>query len=219
MPSCILVIDDHPLFRLGLRAMLDGHVNGLRLDEADSLLAAAERLAETAPVDLVVYDWHLPAGGGLRGLVMLCELVPATPVLVVSGDDTDAVRYAALQVGAADFVSKADDARRLREVVLRLLARGAAADVQRAAPTPVLLTPRQREILARLALGQANKRIALGLGISENTVRCHVSELLRALHAANRTEAVAKATHCGLLQGWSGPPPLHSAASVAGGNG
>lgn len=209
MQTAILVIDDHPLFRAGIRPVLLGLQGEVRIEEACDVDDALARLDGESAFDLILYDWNLPGGGGVRGLVVLCEMAPDTPVVVVSGDEDEAVRIAALQVGASAFVAKTADSDAMRAVLLPLvrvrhataahsrLADGTAHP--RARRPAIVLAPRRREVLLLLALGYTNKRIARQLQIAPATVSAHVSEIFKALQASNRTEAVFNATRLGLL--------------------
>lgn len=199
----ILLIDDHPLFRAGLKAALAASGLGLLVVDAANLDAAMDRLDSAAPFDLIIYDWHLPGGGGCRGLVALCELAPQVPVLVITADEDDAIRIAASNIGARDCLSKAADAAHICVAIARILdiAPATAMPSRRlaqAAPS-ARLTSRQRDILQMLADGDSNKLIASRLGIADATVRTHVSSILRSLAARNRTEAVVKALGEGRL--------------------
>jgi DNA-binding NarL/FixJ family response regulator len=200
----VLMIDDHPLFRSGLRmALLQSRPN-LRIDEASTLLAAMDALAEPSAYDLILYDWHLPDGGGCKGLTAICQLVPGVPVVVISADEDDAVRLAAMAIGALACLSKGIDARHLREALDRFLASTSLPfdPVNQFAIRPIpraALTPRQQDVLELMARGDPNKRIARQLGIAEATVRAHVSDILRHVCARNRTEAVVVASREGLL--------------------
>ncbi len=212
----ILLIDDHPLFRAGLKTTLIESGFGWRVAEAANLVNALELLSRAAPFDLILYDWHLPGGGGCRGLVALCELAPQIPVLVITADEGEAIRFAAKDIGASDCLSKSEDAARVCAVVARILrmepvgaTAPAGAVASRPAP-PASLTPRQRAVLQLMAGGDSNKNIASRLGIADTTVRAHVSGILRSLAARNRTEAVVKAVSEGQLA-----PPLASGPFAA----
>lgn len=197
-----LIVDDHPLYRAGLRSALASLP--LRFDEADTLMAAIDALSRRR-FDLVLYDWHLPDGGGCKGLVAICQLAPQVPVVVISADEDDAIAMAASSIGAAACLSKSTDAARLGEALGRLLrdaeplagSEEALAARRQASSKP--LTQRQREVLQLMARGDPNKRIADALGIAESTVRAHVSEILLLMGARNRTEAVIRAQRDSLL--------------------
>jgi len=204
----VLLIDDHPLFRKALGRALWDFADELRVQEADSVAEAMDCI-EADPPDLVLYDWRLPEGGGLHGLVAICQLLPATPVVVVSANEDPEVMTTALAAGARGYIPKSVSSDIMLSA-LRLVLAGEtyvpAATLGNRRPvgaTSVLhdgmLTARQSEVLTLLAEGCANKRIAHKLGIAEATVRVHVSDILQALRVGNRTEAVVRARQLGLL--------------------
>ncbi len=208
----VLLLDDHPLFRVGLRSTLIGMGLPVEVHEAASVAGALALLAALPRFDLIVYDWVLnhgnqgnhSGGGGVKGLVALVQTAPDVPIVVVSASEDDAVRLAALALGAADFVPKASDPALIRDRLWHHLqhTRPWPADTSAAGPRrtgPVALTLRQREVLTLMSRGNANKVIAAELRIAETTVRAHVSDILRLLHASNRTEAVVLATRTGLV--------------------
>jgi DNA-binding NarL/FixJ family response regulator len=200
----VLIVDDHPLYRAGLKSVL-GRLP-LRFAEAGTLMAAIDVL-EQDDFDLVLYDWHLPDQGGCKGLNALRALVPTVPVVVISADDDEAIEVAAHHLGAVARLTKAKDGDAIRAVVCGILnctdadsvVVGGAAVTQAAAAAPVGLTHRQRDVLRQLASGASNKHIARALGIADSTVRAHVSDILDLLHARNRTEAVVRAYQASLL--------------------
>lgn len=209
----VLIVDDHPLYRAGLIWALAPLP--IRFAEAATLMAAVDAL-ERESFDLILYDWHLPDGGGCKGLAAISQLAAQVPVIVISADEDEAIDVAARCMGAVDRMTKAEDCGRLRAMVSRVLqcAAGAAAatpaatrERSAAASCPpsvrcastIELTQRQRDVLRQMASGQPNKRIAKALGIADSTVRAHVSEILRLMHARNRTEAVVRAQRESLL--------------------
>ncbi len=199
----LLLVDDHPVFRSGMAALIARAGLGVQVHEAPSVPAAMDVLATHHEIGLILYDWHLPGGGGVRGLISLIQFAPGVAIVVVSGDEDEAIRIAARQVGAIDCVPKSTDARTLQAMLAAWLARAAGARARNglaeAHPCPAL-TVRQEQVLRLLSLGLANKRIAEQLGIVEPTVRTHVSEILKALGAHNRTEAVVRAGRLGLIE-------------------
>lgn len=193
----VLVVDHHPLYRAGLIWALAPLP--IRCGEAGKLAAALEAL-ERESVSLILYDWHLPDGGGCKGLAAISRAAPRVPVIVISADDDEAIDVAARFMGAAERVTKANDAERIRAVVSRILRctggapPTAAGKVEAGTPAATIeLTQRQRDVLRQMASGQPNKRIATTLGIADSTVRAHVSDILRLMRARNRTEAVIHA--------------------------
>lgn len=205
MSNIVLLIDDHPLFRLGLTTTLQQLGAELKVVEAASLPEALECLTAGMRFDLILYDWHLRGRGGVQGLLAVCQLAQGVAVVVISADEDEAIRIAAQQIGAADFLSKAADPTTIRDVLGQHLRRSAPEnhapvdDAPRAGLGCVQLSPRQQEVLQRMAQGESNKRIAQRLTIAETTVRAHVSDILRLLNSANRTEAVVKARRLGLI--------------------
>ena len=198
----VLLIDDHPLFRLGLLSALSSADQRLRLYEAATLPAALTALASNLSFDLIVYDWRLDSagGGGVKGLLALLQTAPGVPVVVVSALEEEEVRMVALDLGAVRFVSKRTDATEVRDVVLEVLrqSNGSVPSGGRPAP-PCMLTPRQHEVLRLMAKGLANKLIADELEIMNTTVRAHVSEILRQMNVKNRVEAVVLAYRTGMV--------------------
>lgn len=198
MTAHVLLIDDHPAFRAGFGMILMQLPGSVRLHEAASLRQGLALLDGALRPDLVVYDWHLPDGGGLPGLMALLQWKPPLPVVVISGSEESAVALTSLNLGARDFIPKTAEPAEILARLARVLQ--PVGEPERAAPGSPRLTLRQGEVLRLLAEGHPNKEIASLLGIAEPTVRDHVSELLAVLHARNRTEAVAMATRLGLLK-------------------
>lgn len=226
-PGAVLVVDDHPMVRSGLAALLsaEGRWRTLEAGGIDDALQALDTHADD--IGLVLYDWHLRGSGGCEGLRSIRRRAPRLPVVVMSGDDNDAIPAAASRIGACAFLSKCaephDIARTLAPWVGRTLlapdADGAAAghaadpapdDAAAGAEAPCLaaLTARQREILRLVALGWPDKRIADELNIAWATVRAHVSDVLHLLGVHNRTEAALKAARLGVVA----PPPRRPSA-------
>jgi DNA-binding NarL/FixJ family response regulator len=212
----LLLVDDHALVRDGLASLLayqdDFEVVGEAAD-ADSAVEAAARLRP----DLVLMDIDLPGEDGIAATRRVKEVAPATTVVMLTVfDDTDKL-LAAIKAGAQGYLVKNARAAELLEG-LRGLMRGEAAISRRMAtrlleevrqsPAPAgpaaELTARELEVLAQVAARQANKEIAVALGISEHTVKNHLKHILAKLHLSSRRQAAAY----GLARGWvrsSGP--------------
>lgn len=198
----VLVADDHPLFR----EALVGHVRRLMADaqiaEAEDLPSLQAAIAAGPEPDLLLLDLSMPGAEGLSALVHARALLPSTAVVVVSAMETPAVMHRAIGLGAAGFVPKsaslAEIARALQQVLEggialpERLAEGAPTSLsdaeENAARRIALLSPQQYRIATLLAAGQLNKQIAWDLGISEATVKVHMSAILRKLGARNRTQ-------------------------------
>jgi DNA-binding NarL/FixJ family response regulator len=200
----ILIVDDHPLFRLALGQALRGVVPDARLLEAESLESARRLLAGEADTDLVLLDLHMPDSHGLMGLASLRAQFPAVAVVMISAHDDPAVIRRALDFGAAGFLSKRADLpaledglrtvlaceeyvpRELREAVAR--AHSTESDDQLVARLNSL-TPQQFRVLQRVAEGWLNKQIAAELGFTERTAKAHMSAIFEKLNVRNRTQA------------------------------
>lgn len=212
MAVYILVIDDHALLRSGMRFLLRGLDHGLEIDEAGDCVQALERVAARS-YDLVLLDLKMPGLDGLDALDALRKAAPAAPLVVLSGEDDPRVVRAAIERGAMGFIPKSSTPEVLVHALRLVLAHGiylppAVLDFVRSVPVPapvvsteVLLpglTPRQMDVLRCVIRGLPNKAIAHELDVSEGTVKAHLTLVLRALGAHNRTEAVYAAAKLGL---------------------
>ena len=212
----ILLVDDHALFREGLKHLLTSLDAELELDEADDCERALALSARSA-YDMVLLDLKIPGVQGLDALEALRRTRPETPVVVVSGEDDPRVIRAAIERGAMGYVPKASTPEIMIQALRLVLANGVYLPpgvvdlaIPKGAPLPELLrggagetqlpglTPRQMDVLRCVIQGKANKVIARELDISEATVKAHLSSVLRALGVNNRTEAVYAAAKLGL---------------------
>jgi DNA-binding NarL/FixJ family response regulator len=197
----ILMIDDHALFRDGMRALLT------QLDPQATILEAGgceEVLGgrEWTPPDLVLLDLGLPGLGGIEGVRTMYRQWPDTRIVVISGVGDVETIQTAIGAGASGYILKTANAQEMLAALGLVNAGGIyvpahARAVIRRDDSPHL-TPRQRQVLDLLIRGQANRDIAEALGMAESTVRGHVSELLAELGVRNRTEAARVAFERGL---------------------
>jgi len=195
----LLLVDDHALFRAGLRLLLAEHARVGSIAEAGSLDEAA---ALAAGADLALLDVNLPGLNGLEGITLLRAKAPHLRVLMLSAvEDPAAVQLARVR-GAQGFVSKAAPSSAILAAVDAVLDGGSAFAQEPGAPAGAAasLTGRQLEVLALLCEGRSNKLIGRALDLSENTVRVHVSAILRALDSTSRTEAMVAARQRGLVR-------------------
>ncbi len=197
----VVIVDDHALFRAGVRAELDG-VLEVAGDAAD--VAAAVRLVLDAKPDVVLLDVHMPGGGGVEVIRRVAERRPGQRFLALSVSDATEDVIAVVRAGARGYVTKSISGVELADAVRRVHAGDAVFSPRLAgfvldafagqlAPEQVdpeldLLTPREREVLQHLARGYLYKEIALRLSISAKTVEAHVSAVLRKLQLSNRHE-------------------------------
>jgi DNA-binding NarL/FixJ family response regulator len=201
----IVVADDHPVVREGLAAILatqaDFSVVGEAADGAELLrIAAAER------PDVALVDLAMPEVDGAAAIRRLQVEAPATRALVLTAFDSDERIIGAIEAGARGYLLKGAPRAEIFAAV-RLVAGGgsllqppiAARLVARMARPPLSLTPRELEVLQLVAQGRANKEIAALIGVTERTVKFHLSAIMARLGAANRTEAVTLAAQNGLI--------------------
>jgi DNA-binding NarL/FixJ family response regulator len=196
--SKVLIADDHPLFRAAVSFGLRELFPAALIIEAASFALLESAVAHNPEIDLAVLDLTMPGANGLSSLVYLRAERPATPVLVVSANDSPRTIRRVQQFGAAGFVSKSAPMPVLQQAVRALMAgeewfagekAGRSEDDARLARRLAHLTPQQFRVLMYVAEGIANKEIAYQLGLAENTVKVHVAAILRKLECTTRTQA------------------------------
>ena len=208
----ILIADDHPLVLGALRQAVSGAVPGAFIHEASDFESLAAALEETPVMDLVLLDLSMPGVRGFSGLLFLRAERPSVPVIVVSGNDDRAVMRHCLEFGASAFVPKSLDMASMQAAIRAVLdgARWMPPDFDLAARIDPesgalvrrlsSLTPQQVRVLMMLSQGLLNKQIAYELGVSEATVKAHVSAILQKLDVDSRTQAVILAAKIERLQ-------------------
>jgi DNA-binding NarL/FixJ family response regulator len=192
----VVLVDDHQLFRAGVRAELEGLVDVV--GDAGTVAEAVAVISETRP-DVVLLDVHMPDGGG----VAVINALPETRFLALSVSDAPDDVIAVIRAGARGYVTKTIAPAELADAITRVAdgdavfsprLAGFVLDAFRADPVPAAdpeldqLTPRELEVLRHLARGYLYKEIALALGISAKTVEAHVGAVLRKLQMSNRHE-------------------------------
>lgn len=201
----ILLIDDHALFRSGLKFLLSDLDDQAQIHEASNP-SEIEREADF-PADLILLDWNLPPATGSTTLIRVRSLFPQATVVILSGEQNPDLVRQAVELGASGFIPKSSTPQIMVQALRLVLAGGlylpahilnSVAFASLSAPEPkstleatlVLLSDRQRSALLLAVRGKSNKEIARELKVSEGTVKQHLSTAFRLLGVSNRTEAV-----------------------------
>jgi DNA-binding NarL/FixJ family response regulator len=211
-PLNVVVADDHPLFRDGLRALLASAPDAELVGEAGTGEEAVSLTIELQP-DVVVMDVRMPGMDGLEATRRIVREVPHVRVLVVTMFEDDGTVFQAMRAGARGYVLKGANYEEMLRAI-RAAGNGEAifspgvatrladyfASLRPTVPSPVFpeLSDREREILSFIAEGHKNAEIAGHLYLSPKTVRNHVSNILHKLQVADRTEAIIRAREAGL---------------------
>ena len=198
----ILSVEDHELFRDGLRYALASLPDAPELVEAHTGAEALAWLERDSEIGLVLIDLGLPDQDGLAVLRTVRERFPTVAVAVVSGSERPSDARASLAAGAVGYVPKGAGRAVILSALRLILAGGIYVPpflVDADPEGPALLSPRQREVAALMVKGLTNQEIGDVLGIGGGTVKSHVAVILRVLEVANRTEAVLALVESGLV--------------------
>ncbi|MEO0411701.1 MAG: response regulator transcription factor [Pseudomonadota bacterium] len=203
MLAPIVIADDHPLMRGALRQAVINVAPVTDVVDVDNLAAARETIARSG-ASLLLLDLHMDDSDGFAGLIGLRQDYPAIPIIVVSASDDDWVVRRAIQFGASGFMSKSSSMAEMGDAFEAVMEGDlafpeidedacATPDEDEAVRQIATLTPAQLRVLMGLSEGKLNKQIAFEMGISEATVKAHVTAVFRKLEVFNRTQAVIKA--------------------------
>ncbi|KRT62222.1 MAG: two component transcriptional regulator, LuxR family [Chloroflexi bacterium CSP1-4] len=216
----ILIVDDHALFRVGIRNILEREPDFEIIGEAEDPRGAFDLAQQHSP-DIVLMDLSLPAPGGIEATQRIKREVPSAAIICLAVTEDEDQLFDAIRAGAAAFILKDVGPDDLVTIIRRVGAgeylindkvfarpsvasrvlkefRELAVFGQEAAPIFAPLSPREVEILDNIAQGMTNKQVAYALTISEQTVKNHMSSILRKLSVNDRTQAVVYA----MKQGW-----------------
>lgn len=205
----ILIGDDHLLFREGLCRLLTQLDDKATFVEAGTFDEVRELARDGQDFDLVLLDLQMPGFPGFSGVQEICEAQAGTPVVIVSASESQADVRAALDAGASGYIPKSSSVKIMLSALNLIFsggiyvppaallgdgpgvgsAAGASTGGGGNGGTPTL-TQRQRDVLRCLREGKSNKQIAYELGLSEGTVKIHVTAVMRSLGVRNRTQAV-----------------------------
>lgn len=201
----LVIADDHPLFRGALREAVNGLFEKVDITEAGTFDDVSALLDQRGDIDLVLLDLTMPGARGFSGLMYLRAQYPGVPVIVVSANDDPVAIRRCMDFGASGFIPKTLGVDEMRDVIARILKGGvwtppdvnldSKADVEMSQLMAKMatLTPQQVRVLMMLSEGLLNKQIAFQLGVSEATVKAHVSAILQKLGVDSRTQAVIAA--------------------------
>jgi DNA-binding NarL/FixJ family response regulator len=210
--TTIVIADDHPLFRGALRQAIGSLMPTARVMETNGIEEMNGALAAERDVDLILLDLNMPGVQGFSGLIALRAGHPDIPVVIVSATEEATVIRRAIEFGASGFIPKSLDVDTIGSAIKAVLAGDSwtppdidltatedkeTADLVRRLGT---LTPQQVRVLMMLSEGLLNKQIAYELGVSEATVKAHVSAILDKLGVDSRTQAVIAAAKIGVTQ-------------------
>jgi two-component system, NarL family, response regulator len=199
----VLIADDHLIFRLGLKSLLNNEPDIVVAGEASTGAQTVEKFNALSP-DVVVLDLRMPDGGGMRALAGMRAARPDAKVLVLSSYANEEEVYQALQAGASGYVLKDVGRDELTGAIRHVYA---GREWIQSSIQPILaergdrheLTPRELEVLKLLVRGLTNREIAKVLGNSENTVRNHTIRIFAKLYVSDRAEAVSAALQRGIV--------------------
>jgi DNA-binding NarL/FixJ family response regulator len=204
----ILIIDDHPLFREALQSAIMRILPKTEIYEAPNFPEALKAIRAIGRIHLVLLDLYMPDMRGFEGLLTLRTLYPTLPVAVISGQEDPRFVREALNYGAAGFIPKSYSKEQIAAALSDILDGNvfAPANTDRVVLSPeeqekialarqlMSLTRQQLVVLKMMREGKLNKQIAYEIGLSETTIKSHVSEILRKLNVISRTQAVLKLT-------------------------
>lgn len=209
--SEILIADDHPLYRDALRRALNQATPGASLYEASTVPELLTLVEAHPEAELLLLDLHMPGARGFSALAHLRGQYPGLPVIVVSAHEEGSVVRRALAHGAAGYIPKSSSAETIVEAIRHVRegeiwlpqAHGSTAaalrdDEAQIAARVAELTPQQFRVLAMIAEGLLNKQIAYELGVSEATVKAHMTAIMRKLGCNNRTQVALAASQLAL---------------------
>lgn len=208
-PTRVLIVEDHQVVAEGLAALVNDQQDMAVVGHVGSVAESVARVAELKP-DLVLIDFRLTDGTGADAAAGIRQLRPETRIIFLTREDSDAVRFAALEAGASAFIHKSRAAQDVVDAI-RTVAGGGTLFTPRTISQLLnsrreveaqleRLTPREKEVLRLMAGGTSSREIAGRLGISYTTVRTHIRSLGSKLGVHSKLEAIVKARELALVE-------------------
>jgi DNA-binding NarL/FixJ family response regulator len=197
------IADDHPLFRSALLEIINQHFDQATISESVDLESTLQALEENSDIDLLLLDLNMPGSQDLFGLITVREKFPSIPVTVVSASESASIINRAIGHGASGYIPKSSSATTLFEAI-KALTEGErwlpenvsiqispiTSEEKSLAAKVATLTPQQYRVLCYLREGWLNKQIGFELGVTEATIKAHITAIFRKLGVSNRTQAV-----------------------------
>ncbi len=209
MTKRILIVDDHPLFRQALVMATNNVAADAQITQAGNLEAAVNAVSENSDFSLILLDLKIPGANGYSGVALIHSEAPNSPILVISSAEPAKAATEAKRFGAIGFISKDNDLGAIELAIKDALDgkfnQSASdnnysidAEVDDMAQKVASLTPMQLRVLLGVLSGRLNKQIAYDLGISEATVKAHLTAIFKKLDVGNRTQAALAARALGI---------------------
>jgi DNA-binding NarL/FixJ family response regulator len=207
----IIIADDHPLMRAALKEAISAQLGTAEIVEASSVAQLADLLGSRTPVDVVLLDLRMPDARGFAALVGVRAQFPSVPVIVISATEDAGTVDRAMLLGASGYILKSSPIDTVGDTIRTVLGGGIARPAQSAQPDRDddvaqfrklrALTPQQVNVLVMIAEGLSNKVAAQRLGITESTVKAHITSILLKLGLQRRTQAALLAQRAMHLHG------------------
>ena len=219
----ILIADDHELFLKGLEIILSDFFTTAKIEKAKNYTELLSLVDKEKSFDLILTDLAMPGRAWLDALKEIHEKLPETPIIILSAVFEKEIVQKTLELGASGYIPKTSSNAVIISAINLVISGGAYIPIELLKETQCssfgelkqlevlsqdvkiedkikILSPRQLDVLKLIAEGKSNKQIAFDLGLSEGTVKLHVTAILKTLNVYNRTGAVAQATNLGLLK-------------------
>lgn len=197
-----LIADDHPLFRQALLGIIHQHYAGASISESSDLESTLTTLDKN-DTDLLLLDLNMPGSQDLFGLMVIREKYPTVPVVIISASESQSLINRAIQYGASGFIPKSSSTNTLHSAIEKVISgeswlpaelstnlQQISENEKNLAAKISALTPQQYRVLCYLREGGLNKQIAFEMGITEATVKAHITAIFKKLGVNNRTQAV-----------------------------